>query len=239
MGIFSRAKLSLGLLLSVAVFIGIGGNSKIAEAVTAGCDPAKYKLMKGISELRTLYDVGATEEIIPKPDSVLQLSCFSKASQISAEKGGDIFSGNFTGNLNSVIKGVVDNISGNFSSGGLMAKYGISTSPAWDTNFATCNYMTDVWNAAQNDGINTAARFLDFDEILDAADSTTPLPPTSAILQQNLSTANVGTFISDIRSALAPAAPIPLMNVDANANGYLDLCDVMTNLNGGVPPAGC
>ncbi len=239
MNSFKITKLYFNFLLLTIIFISLGGFSTSANAVTAGCDPAKYETMKQIAKVRTAYDVGVTEEIIPKPDSVLTLSCFEQAAMIAAERGGSIFSDDFRDNLRNVIQGVTNNMAGNFV-GGLMDRLGINYNPNWAGGNFTCDNMLRVWEDAQNSGVNNNAAFLSLDEILNVATGGSPpaLPVSANILIDNLRT--VATEANRVATALGMSAVvIPQMNTDTNANGYLDICDVMTNLNGGTPPNGC
>ncbi len=247
-------KTSLSMLMFGLVFLAVSTFSNPAYALTAGCNPTKWADLQNLAEVRVAYDIGATEEIIPKPDSVLALTCFAQASQESALKGGSIFSGDFTPNLDNVIQGTVEDMLGNFA-GSLLDGFfvgafsGMSGMNGFIDDVSnlffmfhppfSCDHMQDIWNDTLTGGINGNAPFMDLESILTMSTTFNPLlpPDPGNILGLDLAGSSAAALGVQASIAALPIA-IPVMDTDTNVNGHLDVCDVMTNLIGSAP-AGC
>lgn len=220
------------LLIATALSCFVFMSSNPAHALVAGCDPNKFAHMQDRSTLQVGNDLGATQEIIKKMDTVIALTCWPEAAQISANEGGAIFSGAFEGELNNVIGDMVNELLGQFV-GSFLESFGtlgtlIGSWFGWGGGF-TCNHMQDMWDDVVTRGINQAAEFLDVDGMIATA----------------LGGGSASTFIDDNLGAIAPVAaniqavitapPTPIPNfLGANT-----LCAVQTLNNGGVAPPGC
>ena len=68
-----------------------------------GCNPLVMDAMKAKAQAQVAYDVAVISQLISQPDSVLAMSCFNQAANISAKEGGAIFSGDFTLQLEPLI----------------------------------------------------------------------------------------------------------------------------------------
>ncbi len=96
--LFSVTKICLvAIPLALALFVS---TSVYAQATTAGCDPRVKSAMDAKAQAKVAYDVAVTEQVVVKPDSVLAMTCFNRSAGVSAERGGNIFSGSFLGNAN-------------------------------------------------------------------------------------------------------------------------------------------
>lgn len=118
----------------LALFSGAAG------AQVVGCNPAVMNAMNARAQAQMAYDIAVTNEMIDKPDSVLDLTCFSNAAGVSAAVGGSIFSGDFTAGLNPVV----------------------ATSPPP----FNCTAMNDLWTAISTEGVNTSVPYATFDHLM-------------------------------------------------------------------------
>ena len=74
-----------------------------AQAQVEGCNPLVMDAMIAKAQAQVAYDVAVISQLISQPDSVLAMSCFNQAANISAKQGGSIFSGDFTVQLEPLI----------------------------------------------------------------------------------------------------------------------------------------
>lgn len=134
----TSGKLFLSIFASACVaFISTGA---MAQVMT-GCDPLVMAALNAKAQAQVAYDVAVIREIVDKPDSVLDLTCFDQAAGVSAKKGGAIFSGDFTTDLSTVMP---------VTGGG---------------NF-NCTAMADLWQKISDEGINNEVPYATFDNLM-------------------------------------------------------------------------
>ncbi len=113
-------------LLVFAVLVFFSSNGALAaddpppsteDDVVAGCDPKVMDALKAKAEAKVAVDVAATEEIMTKPDSVLAMTCFDKASKASSKGAGKIFSGDFHNQSKGTVKAGLDSHYKNYTVG--------------------------------------------------------------------------------------------------------------------------
>ncbi len=85
-------------------FLSVGWlllSSPAAQAQTAavGCNQEVMDAQRAMAQARRAEAAAVTAEIIPRPDSVLAMTCFNQAASVSAFQGGQIFSGDFRNGL--------------------------------------------------------------------------------------------------------------------------------------------
>ncbi len=181
-----NGKILTPLIAFVISMIAI--NSPVNAQTMPGCDEALvFEAMKDKAKLRVLYDVGVSEQIIKRPDSVLLLTCFGKAAAVSGERGGAIFSGDFKGDISSVISQTVTAMVENFEGGTNANGDVFSSSMGLDPDFGEvlraekdsivadittaanfqCTNMQDLWEATiLSQPINQSAPNATFVELL-------------------------------------------------------------------------
>lgn len=141
----SRASGRLFLFIIAVLGVFCFSVSAYADNVVAGCDPAVWKVMAAKADAQVAYDSAVTRQMINKPDSVLTLTCFSDAAGVSAVKGGAIFSGDFTTQLQTI-----------------MPVTGGGSPPA-------CNEIGTLWNTIATAGIQTGAPYATFIDLMTTA----------------------------------------------------------------------
>jgi len=136
-----------GLLFGLAMLgVACFNISSAFAAVVTGCDTDVWAALQAKAEAQIAYDSAVTRELINKPDSVLELTCFSDAAGVSAKKGGSIYSGDFTTDLQTVMP---------VTGGG---------------NF-NCTEIGKLWNQITTQGVDTGAPYVTFDQLVNG-----PLP---------------------------------------------------------------
>lgn len=94
---------SFGKLFLSVVFVSCITFSSAQAQLAEGCNPLVMDAMKAKAQALVAYDVAVISQFISQPDSVLAMSCFNQAANISAKEGGAIFSGDFTVQLTPLI----------------------------------------------------------------------------------------------------------------------------------------
>jgi hypothetical protein len=136
-----------------------------ADPAVEGCDPKVIKAQQARAQAKVCADVAITNEMIDQPDSVLALTCFNKSASVAANKGGDIFSGNFKDDLADIIEPALkefykqfDNAEGKKntkpSSSDTIVDYSSNASTLTSGDDAKCTAMDDLWKHADDAGIN-------------------------------------------------------------------------------------
>ena len=138
----SRASGKLCLFVIAVLGMACFSMSASAANVVAGCDTNVWNAMAAKADAQVAYDTAVTRQMINKPDSVLTLTCFSDAAHVSALQGGNIFSGDFTTQL-----------------GTIMPVTGSGTA-------AACNEIGTLWNNIATAGIQTGAPYATFGELM-------------------------------------------------------------------------
>lgn len=215
-----------------------------ANATVAGCDPNKYRNMQDIATVQVACDLGILQTIVQRLDSVVALSCWPEAAQVSAEAGGAIFSGDFKADLNNVIDEMIGELLNQFVGTFLDSLPGgmggiIGSWFGFGVGSFACDRMSDLFADVQSRGLNQDAEDTTLTRCLAVATGTNPFTGAPAagvgagsMLDENLGP--IAAIAANVAAALtAPPPPVP------NYNGVVSLCDVMTRLGGGVPPPGC
>ncbi len=165
------------ILFSIFTFVCLVGFSASAQAQTAGCLPQVDNAAKAVAAANRTLDVATNEEVIKKNDSVLAMTCFNQSARQVAQTAGTIFSGDFTGSVNTVIDGSMKEMLSNFQFDTLGTSFGsnVLTGVLGDV-FAdifpgsyTCSAMQDLWTDVMNTGINGNVQFLTFDQMVAAS----------------------------------------------------------------------
>ncbi|MCK5659116.1 MAG: hypothetical protein KAH96_04495, partial [Alphaproteobacteria bacterium] len=84
---------SFGKLFLLAISASFITFSNAQAQLVEGCNPLVMDAMKAKAQAQVAYDVAVISQLISQPDSVLAMSCFNQAANISAKEGGAIFSG--------------------------------------------------------------------------------------------------------------------------------------------------
>lgn len=161
--------LTIGLTLTVF--------SNQAVALAPGCDPLVWDAQKAMAEARINADVGVADRIINQPDSVLKLTCFDDAHQVSAKEGGEIFSEDFSSDTAPLIQDVLQDFwdNNNFIGTAYRSNFG-SVSP--DDNNTTsvytysgnstynCQNLNKAWTLSVGEGITDKAPFATIDNLI-------------------------------------------------------------------------
>lgn len=223
------ASLLIATLLSCFVFM----SPKPANALVAGCDPNKFSHMQDRATLQVGNDLGASQEIIKKMDTVIALTCWPEAAQISANEGGAIFSGGFEAELNNVISDMVDELLNQFV-GSFLESFGTlgGIIGGWfgfgGPGSFNCTHMQDMWDDVVTRGINQSAEFLDVDGMIATALGG---GSASSFIDDNLGA--IAPVAANIQAVItAPPTPIP------NFTGANTICEVQFRNTGAMPP-GC
>lgn len=223
---------------ALACFISLASGSAYAQV--AGCDPNKLDHMKDRAVLKVGDAMGCAQEIIRKMDSVVAMTCWPEAAQISANEGGNIFSGAFEGELNNVIGDMVDEMLNQFV-GSFLESMGtlggiIGSWFGWGgPGTFSCTHMQDMWDDVVTRGINQACEFLDLDALIAVAQSPSGVPfSASEFVDANLRALGGAGNVADRINTVLTTPPTPVPNyVGANS-----VCAVQV-LNNGGPVPGC
>lgn len=154
--------------IACAVLISTAAHAQAVE----GCSPAVLDAMQKKAQARVAYDVAVTEQVVVKPDSVLALTCFGKAAGVSAERGGNLFSGSFIGNTNfaSVITDALTAFFGQFADAegkdtGVVAAY---NEPNLQDD-ADCPGIESLWERIKEKGVAGGIPYLTMAELMAGA----------------------------------------------------------------------
>lgn len=131
--------------LSVAAVLCMSATVQAAppDPVVAGCDPLVLAAMNAKAQAQVAYDVAVIRELVSQPESVLDLTCFSRQAGISAKNGGAVFSGDFTDSLKTVVP----------------------VTPSPNDKFA-CTAMADMWKAVSEQGVSTQVPYASFTDLM-------------------------------------------------------------------------
>ena len=236
MNIFSKAKtvICASSFGAVVVLVGLMAPLKGAysASLTEGCNSDVWDAMTARADSKVAYDLGVAKEIIRKPDSVLEMTCFGQASRRSSNQGGAIFSGAFQSELSGVIEATMnDFLNTNFRATtasllgpmGLDPAYGNAVTPVrgaarWNNTF-NCDVMQDLWDGVLSSGTVSRAPFATFDDLMTGA-----LTGDGPNLSDTLAFENTGTLsIARLNTAVA-ALPTPAI---PSFGGTTDLCSVL------------
>lgn len=256
--VMKKSPIGSGLLKTLNLFLGCAAlvtiSTSPANALTPGCNADVWDAMTARAQAQLAYDTAVVEEIIEQPDSVLMLTCFDDSLHVTAENGGEIFSGTFNNRLSDVVGAAADAfVSNNFShamgvdiGGDLYATGFEAAAPSGTlgggtntlgtlTGFSptgsgaasySCDHMQQVWDDLMDGGINTDVPYFSFEDLVDQANATLPADPTA--FETNINTnASLISETADSNSAEALINNLPVPAVPTFAAGST-LEDVLT-----------
>lgn len=137
----------------------------VQAAPVEGCDPKVMAAMEAKAKARVAYDVAVTEQLTDKPDSVLALTCFHQAAGVSAKKGGEIFSGDFTDDLKPIIEPALADTYKNFegAAGYDSGKVDYKSTTLSDT--FDCPQMDNLWKYTLSEPTETDIPYPSFSDL--------------------------------------------------------------------------
>jgi hypothetical protein len=205
------------LSMACALFI-----SAAAHAQVEGCNPAVLDAMNKTSQGRNVLDVAGTEEIKPQNDSAPAMICMAKAAGVSAERGGNIFSGSFIGNAN-FASVITDALSGFFTqfadAEGFLATGVVDytvTAPVDDTD---CPGVSNLWEFIKEKGVTQGVPYVTNDMMRANA-----VPAGAGTrFTTNWETAIADGIFDQLNDAIA-ALPVPAIPVFTN---NMTFCEVL------------
>lgn len=83
---------------------------------TVGCNPAVRAAADAVAQAKTAQMRSRIDDKISQPPSVLQQTCFNQAVGVAASKGGNIFSGDFTSDIQPIVGSALNSFYANFDS---------------------------------------------------------------------------------------------------------------------------
>ncbi|TVQ81806.1 MAG: hypothetical protein EA357_11635 [Micavibrio sp.] len=235
----------------VAVFISCMIIAAPASAQVAGCNatgdpsnPGVWESMQNRSVVQLGGGIGVDQTIIRKMDSAPALTCWPHAAQISAIRGGSIFSGAFDDRLNNVIEDMVQSfLNDNFEGSWLAETFGanlfnsLNFNSFWGTSDGNtfpgeCPFMAEKWEDMRLRSVNMDAEFMTLHRQLDIA--TGAALGSSEEITDNLRAPAVAAAAAALLAQIAtPVVPMP------NYSEARTLCDVQCLANNNTCPAGC
>ncbi len=207
-----------------SAFVFSSQTTKAASVIAdSPCDPDYYKSLSARAWLEAQREITQNQNIILKPDSVFEYTCFDRLVFELADHADEMFSetNKYGAPLGSdsmdnaleslVITPLISYIDGNFGSkssdgynllAGHTAATGINHQPKSLTNTTSynCDIMSRVWKAAKciNFTTNTTEDgFFTFDEYKDSIDDKRILPSTCASIQDSWSN-NLKTALTEV-----------------------------------------
>lgn len=170
---FMRKILFLSLLVAATSFVHIGA-SKAQDIAPQPCDTKYWEQMHSRAWLEAEREIMQNQNLIFKPDSVLEYVCFDQFVSLAAWPGGDIFvhtdyfgkkiiergaAGSMEKGLESVVSGTLDAYKSNAKFthtflGGRAEHMDIADKnsdfkPATTNQSYTCKTMANIWKAAK------------------------------------------------------------------------------------------
>lgn len=203
--------------------------SSTAQAQIEGCDPKILELQQAKSQAKVAYDIAATEQILVKPDSVLALTCFNRSAGVSAERGGDLFSGSFIGN-GSFVSLITDMLQAFFAQFIDAEAFENPATAVLYNGAATsledneeCTGVEDMWTRIKEKGVSGGVPMVTFQDLIDG------IIPSGAGTRfiANFNTAIGDDIFGRLNTALTdPDLPRP--NIPAFGAGAR-LCDILND----------
>lgn len=165
---FSRRSRYLFAAAAAVGFVIAAAAPSLAAPAT-GCDPKVLDAMQKKAQARVAYDIAVTEEIVDKPDSVLAMTCFNQAAGVSADKGGSIFSGDFTAELTPIVGDALTEMYTLFDDSVGDDSGVVDYTATALTNVYNCNEMDDLWTEVETEGVQAGVPYVTFDELVSGA----------------------------------------------------------------------
>lgn len=155
-------------LVALAVLVALSSPTT-AFAAAEGCNPQVIDAMQKAAQAKVAADKAATEQIIDKPDSVLTMTCFNQAAGVSAKLGGAIFTGDFTADIEPIVKDALDAFKSQFDDAAGADAASASVIDYTATSLASsynCDFMNKVWQLAEDEGIQQGIPIIDLDDLI-------------------------------------------------------------------------
>jgi hypothetical protein len=209
------------LFVSILLVLGIACVSVQAFAqqqpnVVAGCNKDVWSALTAKAEAQVAYDAAVTRQMINKPFSVLDISCFNQAAGVSAVQGGAIFSGPFTGQLqSSILPNIGD---GTYNCNGPLS-------------------IGALWNQIANAGISMNAPYATFDDLLTG---TLPTPNAGQDFTTGWNAASQAQIFQTLKTNVAqipPTQPPPPLDF-SQAKSSCDVLKTAGIVQNCPPPGG-
>lgn len=209
--------------------------SATAQAQIEGCDPAILQAQQAKGQAKVAYDIAATEQILVKPDSVLALTCFNRSAGVSAQRGGDLFSGSFIGNASfiSLIGDMLQAFFAQFIDAEAFENPGTAVLYAAGAtaleNNEECTGIEDMWTRIKEKGVSGGVPIATFQDLIDG------IIPSGAGTRfiENFNTASADNIFSNLQTAMTNVDALkPTIPSFAGANR---LCDVLNGLGYTIP----
>jgi hypothetical protein len=230
---YFEGKMRIVLSLTLA-FLFLVSSPNDSHALVEGCRPDVWEATKATAEGRVASSVASSEEIVNQPDSVLALTCADQAFRVSANEGGQIFSGDFTSEMNQVVNDSMKELLGNnfvdsignspeFSNvvGSSLTKLmgGSWPSPFGSVSF-NCPVMQDIYDDYITSGIDSNAAYLSLDDMVTTAFSGS----TATNFLANMSAEGPGGVFDNLQATRTALPP----NVIPSATGANSFNDVLS-----------
>jgi hypothetical protein len=211
-----------------------------------GCDPKVMRNMRDKAMLKVAIDKAVTEEFITMPNSVIFMTCFAQQARNSAETGGGIFSGDFTGSeitneglapvINKQLKAHAANYKEvpEYENGKLTAYYqGNYLDITKASAGGACPALDELWKSVRQGSINKKAPYVSVEDVV-----TGNIPWINAGHRFKTSLTSPATLelIAQYKISSALLKPI---TATKNCNNLPNICAVQTCLNNGTKPPGC
>ncbi len=203
-------------------------------AATPGCNRNVMEAGNRVREARVAEARSRIVDAIPQPPSVLQQTCFNQATGVAAQQGGNIFSGDFTSDIQPIVGSALTSLYSNFEGaissmfgsevggaiGGILGGAFGGGSSSMQANY-DCTGINDTWEAMATRGV-AGGMALTF------ADMLAGKPPSGAsenfLRSWNASNSN-GVF-SNARNAIN-ALPRPQVQSYNSTGG---LCETLESV---------
>lgn len=200
-----RCVLSCALITSLAVFVSLSASAQFADSP---CDPKYYESLEARAWLEAQREITQNQNLIVKPDSVLEYTCFDKHLGVLARDAETMFSEttrwgtilpatSMDTALTSLVAGAArqyQQANFNHSSLGGRGSASSTLSASASPGAYSCEFMNQVWEEAKcmgfidsegNDG------FFTFEEMATGLDKR--FLPTRCSGSQSLFTTNINT----------------------------------------------
>jgi hypothetical protein len=140
--------------------------SPTAAATAPGCNNNVAEAGNRMREARVAAARAEIVEAIPQPPSVLQQTCFNQATGVAAQQGGNIFSGDFTSDIQPIVGSALSSLYSNFE-GAISSMFGAEVggaiggilggafgggASAMEANY-DCSGINDTWEAMVGRGV--------------------------------------------------------------------------------------
>lgn len=136
------------------------------SAPAVGCNRNVAEAANRMREARVAAARAEIVEAIPQPPSVLQQTCFNQATGVAAQQGGNIFSGDFTSDIQPIVGSALSSLYSNFEGaissmfgseiggaiGGILGGAFGGGATSMQANYE-CSGINDTWEAMVGRGV--------------------------------------------------------------------------------------